>query len=78
MGSGSSENLGEAKREQPSHTSAPGGNENSLNHRVSTGVNPDNNNENGGKMDNMFIDLNSRPQRTSGQTQVLIYIEIVW
>ncbi|XP_057788491.1 B-box zinc finger protein 19-like [Salvia miltiorrhiza] len=58
---------GEAKRE-PSHTTSPlRGNKGVQNHRVSADLTPDNNTENDGNMENMFIDLNSRPQRMPGQ-----------
>ncbi|XP_042002011.1 B-box zinc finger protein 19-like [Salvia splendens] len=72
-GSGSSDepgshrlNLGGAKRE-PSHKPTLGGNEDVVNHRVSADPTPDNNTENDGNMENMFIDLNSRPQRMRGR-----------
>ncbi|KAH6780109.1 B-box type zinc finger family protein [Perilla frutescens var. hirtella] len=57
--------LGDANREP--HMSTLRGNENPLNHRVSADLTPNNNLENDGKMENMFIDLNSRPQRMRGQ-----------
>ncbi|XP_041998933.1 B-box zinc finger protein 19-like [Salvia splendens] len=59
-------NLGEAKRE-PSHKPTIGGNEDVVNHCVSADPTPENNTENDGNMENMFIDLNSRPQRMHGQ-----------
>ncbi|KAL1554347.1 B-box zinc finger protein 19-like [Salvia divinorum] len=72
-GSGSSDvpgshrlNLGETKRE-PSHMPTLGGNEHVVNHRVSADPIQDNNTENDGNMENMFIDLNSRPQRIHGR-----------
>ncbi|PIM98878.1 hypothetical protein CDL12_28634 [Handroanthus impetiginosus] len=59
-------NPGEAKREPP-HISSLRAKETEQNHWVSSDRNLVNSTDNDGKMENMFIDLNARPQRMHGQ-----------
>ncbi|KAH6770970.1 B-box type zinc finger family protein [Perilla frutescens var. hirtella] len=76
-----SQRLSLVKANKEPHLSTLRGNENPLNHHVSTYRTLSNNVENDGKMENMFSDLNSKPQRMRGQAptnQVFIFNENIW